>query len=73
MASRESRHLLSSAASEASFGEISDMEKTRGTTRSADDIVEMIKNRTNHTGGGLQLSELSDNVGLYLRSDFIDF
>jgi acyl carrier protein len=31
---------------------------------SADDIVEMIKNRTNHTGGGLHLSESLDNVGL---------
>ena len=30
----------------------------------ADDIVEMITNRTSHTGGTLQLSEPLDNLGL---------
>ena len=30
----------------------------------ADDIVEMITDRTSHTGGSLQLSESLDNLGL---------
>ena len=30
----------------------------------ADDIVAMIKKRTNHTGGDLHLSDSLDNVGL---------